>query len=196
MTEDRPSRRVTLASGLEADIRPLLRRDLSGVLTLERALVEHGEGMVRGPEELPLSEEGWARELSSWLSPGNSEHGLYVVARLRGGGAVPVLGSGEIRRLGPRRVRHVGMLALGVHPAHRRLGLGAALMTTLLEWADARLHRVELAVQSSNRAARALYHRFGFVEEGRRADFVRRDDGTYEADIIMARLRASAGSEA
>jgi ribosomal-protein-alanine N-acetyltransferase len=52
---------------------------------------------------------------------------------------------------------------IGVAPEHQRTGLGATLLTALLDDAKRReLPRVGLEVRVDNRAAIALYERFGF----------------------------------
>jgi ribosomal-protein-alanine N-acetyltransferase len=53
---------------------------------------------------------------------------------------------------------------IGVAPAHQRQGLGATLLTALLDDAKRRdLPRVGLEVRIDNEAAIALYERFGFT---------------------------------
>jgi ribosomal-protein-alanine N-acetyltransferase len=53
---------------------------------------------------------------------------------------------------------------IGVAPAHQRKGLGATLLTALLDDAKRRdLPRVGLEVRIDNEAAIALYERFGFT---------------------------------
>ncbi|HHT26768.1 MAG TPA: GNAT family N-acetyltransferase [Firmicutes bacterium] len=81
---------------------------------------------------------------------------------------------------------HCGSLGMGVHPDHRRRGIGKRLITEALHRARKQgIERVELEVFASNPAARALYEQMGFVVEGvkRRA---RKLDGRYEDIVLMA----------
>jgi [ribosomal protein S18]-alanine N-acetyltransferase len=56
---------------------------------------------------------------------------------------------------------------IGVAPAHQRRGLGATLLTALLDDAKRRgLPRVGLEVRVDNAPAIALYERFGFIRIG------------------------------
>jgi ribosomal-protein-alanine N-acetyltransferase len=56
---------------------------------------------------------------------------------------------------------------IGVAPAHQRRGLGATLLTALLDDAKRRgLSRVGLEVRVDNAPAIALYERFGFTRIG------------------------------
>ena len=76
---------------------------------------------------------------------------------------------------------HISTLA--VHPRFRGHGIGAQLVLRLVELAvEEQAAFVTLEVRASNRAARALYARFGFLETGRRKAYYS-DSG--EDAIIM-----------
>lgn len=98
----------------------------------------------------------------------------------------------------------------GVHPDHRRRGVGLRLLVAVAELAirlDAA--RLTLEVRPTNAAARALYARFGFIEAGRRPRYYT-DDGEdalilttpelrgplMQAILAVERSRASAAEEA
>lgn len=85
---------------------------------------------------------------------------------------------------------HVGALGIGVVPAFRGKGVGAALMQAALDEARKRYVRIELTVRAQNAPAIALYEKFGFQREGicRDAIFV---DGRYEDLIVMANVDRS-----
>lgn len=78
------------------------------------------------------------------------------------------------------------VLRLAVHPDARRRGTGRALVGAVLSAiADACPAGVHLEVRASNVAARRLYARHGFVDNGRRRDY-------YQApreDAILMRWR-------
>lgn len=75
------------------------------------------------------------------------------------------------------------VLAVAVHPAHRRRGLGNALLATLeATMIRAGVRRAFLEVQVDNPAARALYIRRGWRTIGRRERY-------YEDDSDAALLR-------
>ena len=87
-----------------------------------------------------------------------------------------------------RALAHVGHLGMSVRHAHRRRGIGRALLTEACAWAPtAGIKRLELAVYASNTAAIALYEQHGFVVEGRRTAYIREGDA-YVDDLIMARI--------
>jgi len=80
------------------------------------------------------------------------------------------------------------VLGIGVRAPYRGAGLGRRLIDAAL--ADARqrgFERIELWVRSPNGTALRLYRAVGFVEEGRRRDAVRLDQGS-EDEVLMALL--------
>ena len=77
---------------------------------------------------------------------------------------------------------------MGVHPAHRKKGVGHRLLESALTGACAyRLEQVELAVLSMNTPAIALYHSMGFEKVGTIPRAQRMDEG-YEDDLLMVLL--------
>jgi ribosomal-protein-alanine N-acetyltransferase len=66
------------------------------------------------------------------------------------------------------------LLTIGVLPAAREKGLGEALLKAVIDGArDAGCNRIFLEVDEGNAAARALYRRFGFSEDGLRKAYYR-----------------------
>lgn len=91
---------------------------------------------------------------------------------------------------------HAGVLGMGVIASHRGRGIGTRLLAATLERASALgLVRIELEVYAANRAALALYRRFGFVREGvrRRARYL---DGVWDDIVLMALLTDEPSDEA
>ena len=64
------------------------------------------------------------------------------------------------------------LTAIAVHPLHRRLGLGKVLLSNLFQKASTQsCKRATLEVESSNRAALALYQSCGFITAGCRHNY-------------------------
>jgi RimJ/RimL family protein N-acetyltransferase len=71
----------------------------------------------------------------------------------------------------------------------RGRGVGSALLAATIEWARANeLHKLCLSVFPHNARGLALYHRFGFLEEGRRVQQIRRSSGELWDTIEMGLL--------
>lgn len=97
-----------------------------------------------------------------------------------------VVGSLSIRRDPSVATHHVATLGMFVVRDWRGRGVGSALMAECLRWARRHgVQRVELTVYPHNRAALALYRRFGFIEEGRLIRHAKKSYG-YEDEILMA----------
>lgn len=97
-----------------------------------------------------------------------------------------VVGWCEVRRDTLPGREHSGTLGIGVRAPYRGAGLGRRLIDAALADAWSRgFIRIELWVRAPNATAIALYRKAGFVEEGRRRDAVRLDDGS-EDELLMA----------
>ncbi|MBI4260792.1 MAG: GNAT family N-acetyltransferase [Actinobacteria bacterium] len=115
-------------------------------------------------------------------SPRTDEH-CWIVAVHEG----RVIGNVSISREGHPVNRHVATLGMAIAAAWRRRGIGAALLAEGLRWAaEVGVEKVALAVYPGNEGARALYRKFGFVEEGRLVGHSKKSYG-YEDEIVMAR---------
>jgi ribosomal-protein-alanine N-acetyltransferase len=81
------------------------------------------------------------------------------------------------------------LLNLVVDDAHRRRGIGAALVeAAVARLAAGGIRRLLLEVRASNSAARALYTRAGFGEDGwRRGYYAARDGRAGEDALLMSR---------
>jgi RimJ/RimL family protein N-acetyltransferase len=83
---------------------------------------------------------------------------------------------------------HVGVLGMGLLPAHRGKGHGTELINAVVEDAHrVGISRIELTVHADNDRAIALYEKVGFVREGVRRDAVC-IDGRFIDSILMAKL--------
>jgi ribosomal protein S18 acetylase RimI-like enzyme len=75
---------------------------------------------------------------------------------------------------------------MAVLPGWRGRGVGTALLAEAFRWArEVGVEKLSLSVFPHNRAALALYRRFGFVEEGRLRRHSKKSYG-YEDEIVMA----------
>ena len=80
-------------------------------------------------------------------------------------------------------------LGMMITPSHRGRGLGGQLLDAAVEWAEQRgCRKISLEVWPHNEAARRLYRRAGFQDEGRlRRQWTRRNGEVWDS-IVMSKL--------
>ncbi len=156
-------------------IRPATPRDAASFLDLYRAVAAEG-GFIR-TERVTGTARTYRRRLrSSWT---DREATLVAIAGDR------VVGSLGIQRDEHPVTRHVATLGMHVAREWRGRGVGAALMRRAIEWAaSVGVEKLELTVYPGNDAARALYGRFGFEEEGTLVRHSKKSYG-YEDEVLM-----------
>ena len=138
---------LTLATPLPADGSP----DGEALLALERAT-----------QDRPLALGGLLHEAT------DDVRGVVLVARAGGADAGPIVGMASARLLGDDA--HV--IRLAVDAAHRRAGVGRALLDGLIGWAeDEGAPSLLLEVRAGDAAANAIYTAAGFAVEGRRSRY-------------------------
>ena len=132
--------------------------------------------------QVPFRTGAFWRDFYSAGNPQNVE-----LVALYGGtitGHLGILLNQNIRR------RHVASFGIAVHPEYHGMGIGNAMMETLIDLADNWLNlvKVELAVNSANKIAIGLYKKFGFEVEGE-AKYDVYHGGQYTHSLKMARFR-------
>jgi len=154
-------------------VRPATVDDLDEIIRLRAAVA--GEGRWIGAE-LPLDEEGDRRMIG-----GAIERGAFFVAEL---------GAEQVGHLGmdvPRyKVADLGMM---VKDGHRGQGVGSALLERAIEYArEQGCHKIALQHWPHNQAARRLYERYGFEQEGYlRRQYPRKNGEIWDA-VVMGLL--------
>ena len=163
---------------MEYTIRPTRLEDMEGFNVLRRM-----PGVFENTMGLPS--ERVQRNIDGFQAMGPDDHSFVAV--LPDG---TLIGAATLRVCPSPRMRHVGTVGLFVHTEYQNMGVGTALLKTLLDLADnwLMLVRVELEVYADNERAIHLYEKLGFEKEGLlRMTTVR--DGRYVDDCKMARIR-------
>lgn len=163
---------MTGGSAAAVTVRPAREEDLDAVVEMYAAVAEEGRWIAA---EGPVDRERRRRRLAEDLQRDNA---VMLVAD-GGGELVGQLGL----VLANYGVADLGML---VADGWRRRGVGSALLRAGIDWArQAGGHKVALQVWPHNRAAIALYERFGFQHEGRLRCHYRRRSGELWDAIVM-----------
>jgi L-phenylalanine/L-methionine N-acetyltransferase len=171
--------------------------DTGSWLVTDRAVVRRAQpadagALVALAEAVASEPEGWLISDGAWRSPSEERRFLRALRRYSDAAVfVAELPEGLVGRLSLGRdphpaSRHVADLGLMVSAAHRRRGIGKALLEAAVEWARAaEVSKLELHVFPHNEAAITLYEQFGFQREGLRQGHYRRGSDLLDA-ILMA----------
>lgn len=89
-----------------------------------------------------------------------------------------------------QRIKHQGTLSMSVKKEFRHQGIGKALLSALLEWAESNpiIEKICLEVFADNIAAINLYKKLGFIEEGLQKKAIKKSNHEYHDIILMARF--------
>ena len=164
-------------------VEPARLRDALPTLALHRRVLGEGRWFLTHESEFATTVE--ERELQI-KAPMASDEQIFLVARAQGHRVAGFL----FVTTGPlRRMRGTGRVQLMVDHRLRSRGLGKALMSACVEWAEASpLHKLGLSVFADNDRAIKLYERFGFSIEARREREYVEDDGSFRDDLLMCRF--------
>lgn len=144
------------ASGVDVEIRPSTPNDLEAFWHCVDSVARERRflAMVEAP---PLS------EARAYLEQARSQGMIQFVALKE----PRIVGWCDVVPIRWEGFRHSGRLGMGVSGDFRGRGIGTRLLGETLRAARAAgLRRIELEVFGSNRVARAMYERHGFVQEG------------------------------
>lgn len=168
---------------VERVIRPVRLADAVPLRELQKRLDQETPFMLLEPGEEPEEIEAWERRIASFLEERHSK--MWVLE----GAGDKLSGFLFVRGNKATRLRHSGLVVVGIRKTLWGQGLGTALFREMEAWA---LHhgfaRLELTVVVANERAIALYHKMGFVVEGLRRRSMRYADGTYVDEYMMAKL--------
>jgi RimJ/RimL family protein N-acetyltransferase len=157
-------------------IRRATANDLRGAFDVYEATAAEGKWIGA---ELPIDRGDRLRRWRESFIDSNA--GAMFVAEDAGA----ILGSASVTWAGRCGS---GLLELGmtVSPDRRRQGIGAALLEACILFArSAGAHKIALQVWPHNNAARALYRKYGFEDEGYLRRHWRRTNGELWDAVVM-----------
>jgi RimJ/RimL family protein N-acetyltransferase len=153
-------------------------RDLDGSLEFINELVSERAEILRSIKASRSEEAEWLGERLAAIEKG---HLIALVAEAGG----KLIASSDVGQRTPEypEHNHVGVLGIAISKSARGVGLGKALIESLLELSrSAGLKVIILDTFATNATARRLYERVGFVEVGKIPKAIHRD-GSY-IDLI------------
>lgn len=159
-------RHLTTKNGEPLLIREAHKKDASALIDYVQKVAAETDFLTFGEGEFNLTvsdEEAFIE--NSRMAP--NQLALIAVLERRIVGLLHVEGSPK------KRLQHIGEFGITVAKDHWGKGIGASLMQSMIDWAQASgvIRKLNLKVQVNNANAVRLYERFGFEKEGR----IRRD---------------------
>ncbi|RNB80162.1 N-acetyltransferase [Brevibacillus fluminis] len=172
--------RLSTNANSKVTIRPARLNDAEPVLTLEREVVGEGEFFIAVAEEYQKTHDEHQKWMQNIME--NDRNAMFVADV-----DDTVVGLIVFTSHKRKRLAHTGSISIMIRKEHRNRGLGRLLLQELLNWAERHpdIEKVSLGVFSTNHRAIALYKSMGFVEEGRKINEFKLDDGEYSDDILM-----------
>lgn len=177
----RPGQRykeVILKDGRKAVLRAPDCGDLDGLLSFISELVDERAEIIRTTKPSRGEEADWLGRRLAAIEKGTL---VVLVAEVDG----RIVASSEVGQRAEHfpEMSHVGVLGIGILKNARGTGLGTALMQSLIQLAkQLGIKIVILDMFATNKVARGLYEKVGFVEVGKIPKGINRD-GKY-IDLI------------
>jgi len=179
LAEIRP-KRIEIDSGDTVTIRSAIPPDARSIMDFMKTVLAASDWSATQSHEV---DERIEKE-AEWIEAHRDSPGkLILIAESRG----EIIGMIHLSNGVRERNRHVGTLGMSVLKEWRRCGIGESLIQALLEWARSNplIEKVSLAVFSTNDPAIRLYHRMGFIEEGRQTREYKISENKYVDCILM-----------
>jgi RimJ/RimL family protein N-acetyltransferase len=155
-------RTITLRNNAVVIVRNPSPQDAHSFVQIMRDVASEGQYTMAEPDEVSWTDNSKREDIREHLEePGD----LALVAEVSG----KVVGFIEFENGRRRRTIHSGMFSIFIERGYREIGVGSALITSLLDWAAQHpfIEKVTLAVFETNKRAIAVYEKLGFQIEGR-----------------------------
>jgi len=153
-------RTFTAKDGKRVVLRSVKWDDLDDLIDLINSLVEEGADILRADKVTRSEEAEWLSKRLARIDRGEL---IDAVAEVEG----KIVANSEVEKRGDL-MSHVGYLGIGIKSDFRGIGIGTQIMKTLIEESKkAGLKVLVLDHFETNRKARGLYEKMGFMEAGK-----------------------------
>lgn len=171
--------KVTLKNKTEVTIRKAIKEDARPVVAYLNHIGGESDFLSFGKNEFALSVEDEEKYIENLDKSYNSAMFIAIIEN-------NIVGIVSISSNNKSRTKHVGTLGISLLQKYWGIGLGSELMSFIINWSKSNkiTKKISLLVNDDNTRGKALYKKYGFVEEG----FLKNDvylNGSYHDTIIM-----------
>lgn len=154
--------------------------DATALVNLKFEITKEIIYMLRDPDEFHSTIDNELNRINEMLVNKNK---IYLVAEVQG----EIVGTIDFETKLLRKIKHVGIIYMGIEENFRDMGIGSILLNTVIGWATSNpdIEKITLQVFSNNQRAIHLYKKLGFIMEGRCVKDMKFSDGTYVDSILM-----------
>ena len=173
---------LLLKDGSQCSLRSPRAADAHEILRHMRLTSEESPFMLRYSDEISMGES----EEANYLEMIARSADALMVSAFVGGDLAANAGFNPVA--GADKCRHRAELGISIKSAYRSLGIGSAIMASLIECARAAGYELlELSVVEENVRALALYDKLGFERCGRIERVFKLRSGGYQSLLLMQR---------
>ncbi|MGE8205191.1 N-acetyltransferase family protein [Heyndrickxia sp. NPDC080065] len=163
-------------------IRKINAEDAEKLLSHTQLVFTQSSFLLTTPEEFTLTLE----KERTWIEE-QQKLGNLLLAAVHEGEIIGFLNASRSQR---KRVSHNCMFGISIQKDYWNKGIGRKMLEYMIKWAEnhPQIEKIMLEVFAHNERAIYLYQSVGFIEEGRKKNHVKFEDGTYVDEIIMSRF--------
>ncbi|MGG0656899.1 GNAT family N-acetyltransferase [Rummeliibacillus pycnus] len=174
-------KQYTMKNGEKITLTTALPEYAERVLNFNKDIISEAPYLVTTREEFKISIEQEEKFLQQVFEDNGK---LAIIAEFQG----EVIGFLDFHNGHRNRIKHQGSFGMSVSKQFRNQGIGSALLTELLNWAEqeASIEKVCLEVVSINKSAIHMYENFGFIVEGKKLKAIKNENDTYYDLLLMA----------
>jgi RimJ/RimL family protein N-acetyltransferase len=152
---------VTLKNQKQVVIRQAEAKDAEELLHCLKTYISQSQFIPKHDYEINLTVEQEVDWINSYLK---NENSILLVAEYK----TQLIGNIDVTGSQRERMKHTGMIGMGMLEEWRNSGLGTHLMENAVAWAtqNSILELLWLQVYTANHSALHLYKKIGFVDNG------------------------------
>lgn len=164
-------------------IRTPVETDAEQILAVSKAVIGEEIFQLTSSEEFNLTVADEVKWINSHSEKPNA---IIFIAEIEN----KIIGLLDFSSGHRRRIAHTGEFGMSVLKEYRGLGVGTALLTSLVDWAQKhdKIEKINLMVHSTNTTAIAAYKKMGFAVEGVRQKDLKYSASEYVDTVLMGKF--------